>query len=152
MRWRFLILLWSHCSTLFWFELELSVFVCVFLGRGLRSLLIVSQQKNGDEANVRTDGPGYPHVVCQPLSDQNHLGDGHQSTPVLPGQEAEQSEHLFYFPNWFTLFTLPDNRALEQRKSKRLLHWCFCKAGGCATLRFGSGGCLLYCPLLCLWN
>lgn len=29
MRWRFLILLWSHCSTLFWFELELSVFVSV---------------------------------------------------------------------------------------------------------------------------
>lgn len=81
------------------------MFVCVFLGRGLRSLLIVSQQKNGDEANVRTDGPGYPHVVCQPLSDQNHLGDGHQSTPVLPGQEADQSEHLFYFPNrggWHT--------------------------------------------------
>lgn len=29
MRWRFLILLWSLCITLFWFELELSVFASV---------------------------------------------------------------------------------------------------------------------------
>lgn len=36
-----------------------------------------SRQESSNQAHLWADGPPHPHVVCQPLFDQNHLGHGH---------------------------------------------------------------------------
>lgn len=53
--------------------------------------------------SVRT---GYPHLVCQPLTDQNHLGNGHQPASVLPGLQTDQSESVSISYISFSLFWL----------------------------------------------
>lgn len=54
-------------------------------------------QTDSNQAHLWADGASHPHVVCQPLSDQNHLGDGHQPASVLLGQKAKQGKCLCWW-------------------------------------------------------
>lgn len=52
------------------------------------------QQKSGNQTHLWTNWSAHPHLVCQSFSDQNHLGDGYQPAPVLPGKKTKQSRFL----------------------------------------------------------
>lgn len=49
-------------------------------------------QDFGIKKDLWAKWPLCANLVCTLLAHQVHLGDGHQSAPVLPGPEAKQSK------------------------------------------------------------
>lgn len=88
-RFFFLILLFAQadCFVVFIFVLSLTdpsfqdlskVIIPLTAAFILISFVLCSlQQESSNQAHLWADWPTHPHVVCQPFSDQNHLGHGH---------------------------------------------------------------------------